>query len=296
MLEIANCEILRIEDVMVGEHTSVFAGWNDEVRAANEAWLAPTYLDTAADAFKTSIHSWIVRTDRHTIVIDTGSGDQKPRPASPRFGMLTTGFDQRLAAAGIDRHAVDMVILTHLHIDHVGWNTVLRGEEWVPFFPNALHVMSETEVAQRDPERGAASRPPASWHPFLDSVAPILRAGLARQVRGDEEVLPGMRLVPIPGHAPGQFGVAIGSGRDQAFFTADVLHQPIQVLHPEWNSKYCEDGAMAATTRAKVLDHAASTGCLILPAHFAGNHCGHIEKGSGGYRFVPSETSPNPVQ
>lgn len=292
MIRLGEFEISRVEEVVLDEDTSLLAHWNDDVFEQHRSWIAPDFYNEERKVFHTIIQCWILKTPSHTIVIDTCGGNDKDRPLSPRFHRLATQFPERLRAAGVEPDKVDMVILTHLHVDHVGWNTRLDGDRWVPMFPNAQHIVSAVELEARDPQRGAASRPPAAWNTYNDSVAPILEAGLVRTVEGNETLLPGIELVPIPGHAPGQMAVLARSNGQEAFFIADVMHNPIQIRYPDWNSKYCENQDLARETRAKVLRHAADNGSLIFPGHFGSPHCGYVRRAGDGYVFEPSPAKP----
>lgn len=277
---------------MLDEDVSLLKYWNDDILRENRAWMVPYFYNEARGVFLTVIQTWIVRTPDRMIVIDTSGGNDKDRPLSARFHMKHTDFPDRLAAVGIVPDKVDTVILTHLHVDHVGWNTRLEGGKWVPMFPNAEHIVSEIELEARDPERGAASRPPGVWNVYNDSVKPVLEAGLVRRVAGNENIAPGIDLMPTPGHAPGQMAVRLRSGGKEALFIADVMHNPIQVSHPDWNSKYCENQDLAAETRARVLRHATENESLILPGHFNKPYSGYVRQGSGGYVFEPSRELP----
>ena len=291
MIKLGDVEIRRIEEVMVLEPTATFAGWQPHV-AREQPWLVPNYYDAAADAFVTSIASWLIKTPEHTILIDTGSGNHKDRPLSPRFNQLDTPWLDRLKAAGARPEDIDLVLLTHLHIDHVGWNTRRAGDRWVPTFANATYVMSRIEREWRDPKLTTATRPAAANLPFLDSVLPVLEAGRVKLVEGTETIADGIDLMPTPGHAPGQMAVRVRSRGEEALFIADVMHQPIQIYYPEWNSKYCEDQALAPVTRRRVLGYCADTGCLMLPAHFGPPFCGTVTRKGDGFAFVPSEQTP----
>ncbi|WP_417683760.1 MBL fold metallo-hydrolase [Roseibium sp.] len=275
------------------EHKSLFADWDEAAVDPIRDWFVGDYYSPQDDSFTTSIHSWLVKSPDLTILIDTGSGNGKPRPLSPRFGDLDTPFMDRLKAKGVSPEDVDYVLLTHLHIDHVGWNTVKRNGEWVPTFPNATYVMTKTERDAKDPLIGAREKPEGATFPFLDSVKPVLENASVKLVEGNEQgFLPGVDFIQTPGHAAGQMAIRLSDGDEQAVFIADVMHQPIQVYNPDWSSKYCEDGALARETRKKILAYAAETGCLILPAHFGGTHCGYVEKNEKGYSFRPSEVMP----
>lgn len=293
MIRIGRYEIHRIEDLVVREHKSLYADWEDAALQPLGAWFFDGYYDRSDESFATSIHSWLIKGPDHTILVDTGSGNGKPRPLSPRFANLNTPFLENLKAAGVGPEDVDFVLLTHLHIDHVGWNTVLRDGAWVPTFSNATYVMTQTERDAKDPMIGARTRPEGATLPFVDSVRPILEGAKVQLVAGNElGFLPGIDFLPTPGHAAGQMAIRLRDQGDEALFIADVLHQPIQVYKPEWSSKFCEDGALATVTRKQILAHAAETGCLILPAHFGGTHCGYVERAGDGYSFRPSEIMP----
>ncbi|MEJ8573011.1 MBL fold metallo-hydrolase [Microbaculum marinum] len=292
MIEIGKFQISRVEEVVLDEDPSLLEQFDHDVLARHRDLLVPDFFNPERNCFRTMIHAWILRTPDKTIVIDTAGGDDKDRPLSPRFHMKKTGFDTRLAAAGVDPEDVDLVLLTHLHVDHVGWNTKLQDGAWVPMFPNAEYVATRTELEVRDPERGARDRPEASWGPYLDSVKPILDAGMMRIVEGDETLMPGIDFVPLPGHAPGMMGIRVRDDGKEAFFIADAMHQPIQIHYPGWSSKYCENRDLATETRANIFRHAADEGALLLPAHFCGPMCGYVRPTSDGYAFEPPAVHP----
>ncbi|WP_323013998.1 MBL fold metallo-hydrolase [Devosia sp.] len=286
MVRIGAIEIDWVEEVTVFDPPELFAQMSADKLARHRSWLEPDYYD-AEKGFHVGVLSWIVRTPSRTIILDTGAGNGKTRPTSPRFGGLDTPYLARLAAKGIVPEAVDTVLLTHLHLDHVGWNTVMRDGAWVPTFANARHLVSGVEMELRDPERGAAARPPASWQVYNDSVRPVLEAGLIDLVAGDEDLGEGLTLMRLPGHSAGQIGLRVESEGQVAMFIADVVHQPIQVYFPHWNSRYCEDQDTARETRAGIFARAAKENALLLPAHFGGDHGGYIERAGEGYSFRP---------
>ena len=291
MLPLGDFKITRIEEMALAEPTALFAEWTPEIGKQNP-WFDQRYYDEEAQTFVISVHSWLVKTPNQTILIDTSGGNGKERPASPRFANLNTPFLERLQAAGATPEDVDLVLLTHLHVDHVGWNTRLVDGRWVPTFPNATYVMPWVEVEWRDPKRGAADKPPATHFTFNDSIQPILDSGKAKLVEGNETVADGVDLMPIPGHAPGQMAVRLRSRGEEALFIADAMHQPIQVHYPEWNSKFCEDQELARKTRATLLAYCADHNSLICPGHFGAPYCGYVRRSGSGYVFVPSEQTP----
>lgn len=284
---IGDIEITCIEELVLPEAATLFAQWSDDVLARHRDLLVPHCFDPAQNAFLASIRSYLVRTPDKTILVDTGAGNNKPRPAALRFDNLDTDYIARLRAAGVSPDQVDMVICTHLHVDHVGWNTRLINDRWMPTFRHAQYVFPRIEVEWRDPALNPHPRPGSSDLPFKDSVKPIIDAGMARMVEGDERLSDTVDLMPVPGHAPGQMAVRLRSQGKEALIVADVLHQPVQVYYPGWNSKYCEDPVLASQTRRRVLDYCADHGCLMLPTHFNLPMGGYISRGSGGFSFTP---------
>jgi glyoxylase-like metal-dependent hydrolase (beta-lactamase superfamily II) len=296
MLSIGDFEITRVEEVVLHEPTTLFAGWTDDVLERHRGLLVPNFFDAQAHAFYASIHSYLIKSPDKTILIDTCGGNDKPRPASPRFDHLNIPWLDRLKAAGATPEQVDTVICTHLHVDHVGWNTRLVDGQWVPTFPNAKYVFPRVEVEWRDPKRGAADKPPATHHVFLDSVLPILDAGKAVLVESNEKWTDEIDFMPTPGHAPGQMAVRLRTGGEEVVFVADIMHQPVQVYHPEWSSKFCENPELATKTRLRMFDYLSDNNSLFFPAHFGFPHGGYIGRRGDGYAFTPSERDPNPVR
>jgi len=288
MIKIGDIEIIRIEEMMLAEPLASFAGIGNEELLAQRSWHGPNFFNENEQSFVTSIHVWLVKTPKQIILVDTGGGNGKNRPLSPRFHMREVAFLKELSNHGVNPEDVNLVLLTHLHVDHVGWNTMLVDGKWVPTFPNATYVISAKEIEASDPKQGGASRPPGAQLPFIDSVQPIIDAGLVRLVEGNETITDGIDLMPIPGHSPGQIAVRIRSAGKEALFIADTMHQPIQVYYPAVNSKYCNDQELARQTRAKVLAYAADHQALILPGHFGKPYAGYVERnGSDGFIFVP---------
>lgn len=293
MITVGDCTITRVEEVVLDEATSLFAGWTEDHLERHRELMVPHCYNVQTNAFFASIHSYLLKTPDRTILIDTCGGNDKPRPASPRFHMLNIPWLERLKAAGAAPEDIDEVICTHLHVDHVGWNTRLENGEWVPTFPNARYVFPRIEVEWRDPLRGAKDKPPATHHVFLDSVKPILDAGKAVLVEGNEKWSDAIDFIQTPGHAPGQMALRLRTGGREVLFIADVMHQPVQIYHPEWSSKYCEDPEVANKIRKRILDYCADNNCLVFPAHFGFPHGGYIGRRDGGYRYTPLDGDPN---
>jgi len=196
----------------------------------------------------------------------------------------------RFIDAGFDPDRVDVVVCTHLHVDHVGWNTRRVEDRWVPTFANAEYVFPKVDADYWDPSN-AGSLPSAIGAAvnagfFEDSVRPIIDAGLERLVMGSAVVGPGLRLEPAPGHTPGSMTITLESGGERAMFCGDIVHHPLQILNPDWNSIFCEDGVGARASRQRTLALAAEREARLIPAHFAGEHSVRVRRDGPNFRPV----------
>jgi len=242
-------------------------------------WLAP-YITDAGDAVLLSIHTFVVEADDLRVIVDTcvGNGKYYGRRL-PEFNNLQTAFLEDLAAAGFPPESIDTVICTHLHMDHVGWNTVLRDERWVPAFPNARYVISKTDV---DYWGSYEPRPRV----FDEAVQPLLDASLVDAVASDHRLSDSIALVPTPGHSPGHVGVRLHSQGREAFITGDMVHSPVQLARPEWSSTADSDGAQAERSRRELLARATDTDTLVLGTHFPAPTAGRVVSEGEGLQFV----------
>ncbi|HEX7303737.1 MBL fold metallo-hydrolase [Lentzea sp.] len=234
-------------------------------------WVAPEFLDPATGAVRAAIQTWLLRSEGRTILVDTGVGNHKERPYTPIWSHLDTDFLGNLARAGVRPEDVDVVVNTHLHVDHVGWNTRLDGRGWVPTFPNATYLMPKDDFDFWNPANGRAPvLGRGNQNVFEDSVAPVHQAGLTHLWEHGHRIDANLRLEPAPGHTPGSSVLTLASGTDRAVFVGDMVHAPVQVLEPDANSCFCEDPAESRATRRRVLGEAADTRTLVFPAHFPG--------------------------
>ena len=259
-------------------------GWDPEILKEHGSWLSPNFYEAATGKFISSIHSWVIKTRHHTILVDTCCGNGKDRPGFERFHMLDTPYLDRLRAAGVAPEQVDYVMCTHLHVDHVGWNTRLLDGRWVPTFPNAKYVFSRVEADYWDPAKNK-DLAPAQAAIFIDSVLPVIAAGQAQVVEMTGQLGDGLLIEPAPGHAPGHVVLRLLSGGDEGIFIGDVMHHPIQVYRPEWSSGFCADPKLAEVSRRRVLEQCCETGALVFPAHFGAPHVGRVRRAGAGYRF-----------
>lgn len=276
----------RVEETYEPNFNAVkfFPDWDPAVVQEHGGWLSPDHYDPASGFLKLSVHSWLLSVGGKRILIDTCVGNHKPRAARPLWNMMDRPYLARLAAAGARPEQIDMVMCTHLHVDHIGWNTRLENGRWVPTFPNARYVFSREDyehylAIDRDPQKG-----PANLGSFRDSILPVVEAGLAQMVSGATALDESLSVEPAPGHTPGTIAIRFESRGEKALFCGDILHHALQVYHPEWNSFACADAVAARSSRRKTLEHCAG-GALLMPAHFGAPFACRIE--SQGNGFLP---------
>jgi glyoxylase-like metal-dependent hydrolase (beta-lactamase superfamily II) len=258
--------------------------WDPAVLQEHGDWLVPNYYDVASGKMMSSIHSWVIRTRHHTILIDTCVGNHKPRPNFERFNMLDTPYLDRLQAAGVTPEQVDYVMCTHLHVDHVGWNTRLVDGRWVPTFPNATYVFSQVERDYWDPGKNK-DLPDTAAAIFADSIAPVIDSGQVMTTGMTDTLGDNLLIEPAPGHAPGHVVFRLQDGGDEGVFIGDVMHHPIQVYRPEWSSRFCTDPREAERSRRRVLEQCAECNARVFPAHFGAPHLGWVRRKGAGFRF-----------
>lgn len=237
--------------------------------AERQDWLDPHFVDAESGRLLMSLHSYIVRTPRHTVLVDTCVGNHKHRPDTPPWHMKEGPFLEDMIAMGVPPESVDFVMCTHLHVDHVGWNTKLEDGRWVPTFPNARYIFHEDEYAHWE----TADMPEGSGNTrrdvFEDSVLPVVEAGQAVMVTDGHRIDDTLHVEASPGHTPGHAFLHLEDGGRHAVFTGDCMHHPIQVAYPEWNSRYCNDPPRSAATRRDIVERCADTDTTVLAAHFA---------------------------
>ncbi|MEX3629003.1 MAG: MBL fold metallo-hydrolase [Burkholderia sp.] len=284
--QIGQVSVTRIEELHGPgfRPDELFATWDPAVFEAHRQWLAPNFYQPSSERIIMSVHSWLIRTPHHTILVDTCCGNGKERPASPHFHQLNEPYLERLRSAGVEPEEVDYVLCTHLHVDHVGWNTRLVDGRWVPTFPNAKYVFSREELNFWDPSTNP-HLPEASRDVFVDSVLPVIAARQDHVIGMTDRLSDSLLIEPAPGHSPGHVLLRLTSGRDEAVFIGDVMHHPIQIYQPEWNSRFCLDPGLAVSTRRRVLSHCAEHHALMFPAHFGAPHAGRILSKGEAFAF-----------
>jgi glyoxylase-like metal-dependent hydrolase (beta-lactamase superfamily II) len=248
----------------------------------HRAELEPDFLG-ADDLVQSSMQTWLLRSEGRTILVDTAVGNDKSRPAVPAWDHLRLDYLDRLRAAGVRPEDVDLVVHTHLHLDHIGWNTRLDGGTWVPTFPNATYLMPRADFEHWDPARNPAVAGGVNENAFEDSIQPVLEAGQVRLWEDAHAIDANLRLEAAPGHTPGSSVVKLASGSDRAVFAGDVLHTPLQLAEPDHSSCFCEDPVQARATRRRLLGWAADEDVLLLPAHFGGHSALEVERRGGAF-------------
>jgi glyoxylase-like metal-dependent hydrolase (beta-lactamase superfamily II) len=254
-------------------------GLTPEVLAEHRPWLRQAGAIDPQDVLILCFQSYVVRTPHHTILVDSCIGNDKPRPR-PKWNMKSDDtYLRALAAAGFGVGDIDFVMCTHLHADHVGWNTRLENGRWVPTFPNARYVFAQDEF-----DYWVAQHQKTPVPAFGDSVLPVVEANKAEVVHGDHQIGDHVRLVPTPGHTPGHVAVAFGRGGDDAVMVGDMIHSPLQARYPEMSVKFDLDQVQAAATRRNLLERYCETETLCCTAHFPSPSAGKIRRWGDGFR------------
>jgi len=278
--------VIEVEEPFV-DPLAFFPDATQEVIDAQVEWLKPRYQDPATGHLIFCFQSYILRTAHHTILVDSCIGNDKERPNRPGWHKRSGSYLAELAGIGVDPAEIDFVLCTHLHADHIGWNTQLVDGRWVPTFPNARYVMARREYdfwEQRYQSDPGGPRQIA----FADSVLPVVEANKAEFVDGDHQIEDTVWIEPAPGHTPGNVVVNVRSGDDSAVLLGDSIHHPIQLKHPDWSCMACEDKAQSAVTRRGLIERYADTSTVMAPAHFiAPSLCRFVSEGNAfGFRAI----------
>ena len=287
-ISLGDVEITRIVEIVLdnGDPALMFPDYDAAVWDSHQELLHPA--DRSGDApfgFTMSHQSWLLRSGDRTILLDTGLGNGKER-TNPSFSGLDQPYLEGLAQAGVAPEDVDLVLITHLHTDHVGWNTVRDGDAWIPTFPNATYVLSRADLDYFDPGRrrgGQRVSDAFMRNVWDDSVQPVIDDGRVESWDGEYLVDASLRLVAAPGHTPGNAVLALASGPDRAMFVGDLLHSPVQVALPDWNNCMCEDPAASRNSRHRILGLAADHRALVFGGHFGGDQGAEVARTSDGF-------------
>ena len=241
-------------------------------------WMQPNFMDHEGNLIM-SIHALIIDTGDKRIIVDTCVGNDKERNI-PSWSNLQTSFLKELEEAGYPRESIDSVMCTHLHVDHVGWNTMLVNDEWIPTFPNAQYLISEKEWIYWDKNENEDLYGPV----ISDSVRPVIEAGMVNFVDDHFRICDEVNLFPTPGHTPGHVSVLINSKKEMAMITGDFIHHPVQMTKTDWCSSADYDKRQGQLTRETLLEEYVDRDVLIIGTHFATPTAGYIKRlEEGGY-------------
>ena len=244
-------------------------------------WLYPDFV-SEDERIQLSVHALLVEAPGLRLVVDTCIGNDKPR-SMLNGRPLSTSFLKDLEAVGWTRESVNAVVCTHLHVDHVGWNTMLEDGKWVPTFPGARYFIGRREWEHWSAEPGEEQQAILS-----DSVRPIFEGGLAELVELAHRISPEIRLIPSTGHTPGHVCVVIESEGESGVITGDMSHHPCQLAHPDWSPAFDSDRNASAATRARLFAEWADTPMLVIGTHWAGPTAGRVRRDGAAYRLEVS--------
>lgn len=280
--EIKIARVVEMEGPMM-RPTDLLPAVTSEILDAHRSWLEPHFLSSDG-IFIMSIQSFVVRTDQHAILVDTCVGNDKQRNV-PAWSNLNLPYLRDLSVAGYAAEDIDVVLCTHLHVDHVGWNTRLINGQWVPTFPNARYLFTEQEWEFWSEKPDIQSYNLAS---IEDSVLPVIESGQAEFVKRDYGIDDGAWLEFTPGHTPGHVALHLSSRGEGAVLAGDILHHPIQVAEPHLRAEYLDiDPVAAEATRLSFLKHYGDKDELVFGSHFANPSGGHIRTEGESFRFLP---------
>jgi len=252
------------------------AATNDEIQKL--PWLIPHFA-TEEGRLKMSIHSLVVETPTRRIVVDTGLGNDKQGRGVPVWNNRSTPFLETMTAAGFPPDSIDTVLCTHLHVDHVGWNTRLVDGKWVPTFPRARYLFGKTEYEYwrdytAEPDKVAV---------FNDSVKPVVDAGRVELIPSDHRLCEEISVIPTPGHSPGHMSVLIESGGEQGLLSGDVAHHPCQMAHLDWSSTADSDPKKSPEMRRELFSRFTDRPVLVIGGHY---NAGHIKRDGSAFKFI----------
>ena len=301
---VGNLTIVKVPELELNDFAALqlLPDLKPDAIAERPGWIDLRSYDAKTGKVFLSVHTWVIAGGGKTILVDTGAGNDKDRPTMKVLDHLHQPYLERLAAVGVRREDVSYVLLTHLHADHVGWNTSRQDGRWLPTFPNATVVCSALEwrygaaLAAKDEAGINAVRTEAGLGEpirtpvagvFEDSMAPLHQAGLLRQIQVDgSEVLPGIRFLPTPGHSIDHAAISVVSQGEQAIFGGDVTHHPFEIFDPGLVSMFCEFPEAARRSRRHLLEQVAQTGPRYFSSHFPGSSVGRITGEGGSYRWT----------
>jgi glyoxylase-like metal-dependent hydrolase (beta-lactamase superfamily II) len=291
--KVGNVEIHKVSEIdkMAMDANWLFPSIDRELVAGQRSWLGPDFIEPVELKLYLSFHSYVIKTRHHTILVDTCNGNHKQRPSMPAWTNLQLPYLENLAAIGVKPEDVDFVMCTHLHTDHVGWNTRLENGRWVPTFPRARYLMGRVEYEHFHQLHQSNPSTPVNRGSFVDSVLPVVESGQAVFVEMDHvmehEVGQDVWLSPACGHTPGHVFVHVGQeARDHTVLTGDVIHHPVQFSDPHLSNLADFDAQQAYETRVGLMRRYADTSTKVLTGHFPSPTAGRIVSHGDEFRFA----------
>jgi glyoxylase-like metal-dependent hydrolase (beta-lactamase superfamily II) len=276
-------------DRLAVDHNFLLGNLTPEILNEHREWLGPNLVEPNSNRLYLSFHTYVIRTPTLNILVDTCNGNHKPRPSMAAFNMLDTPYLARLAEFGLAPEDIDIVMCTHLHTDHVGWNTRLENGRWVPTFRNARYLMSRVDFETFDKMHRSNPPLPINRGSFIDSVLPVVEHGLAVFVDPgdvvDADLTDTIRLESAIGHSPGNINIMLTSGGRRACLCGDVFHHAIQMARPELASPADFDHELGVQARQHLLDTYADSDMMMLTGHFPDPTAGHIVSHGNSFRF-----------
>lgn len=262
---IALSSVVETSEPML-DPSEIFPGFDPQMAKENIPWFGPRFYDAAANKIVIAVQSFVIQMDGLNILVDTCVGDHKQR-ARDLFNDASWHWLDKLERAGFRPEDIDMVVCSHLHVDHVGWNTRLRNGRWVPTFPNARYLMSRTELDYWKSEAGKAAMMRTGDY-VADSILPVLESGQADIADPNGRLNEKVRFEHTPGHTPGHMAVHLEDAGEHVILSGDIMHHPLQLRFPDWSTRYCADQDTARKTRRRFLSEWADTATMVAPAHF----------------------------
>jgi len=283
LITVGDAEIRSVLEMQLPQRPIAWLGADADLIEANRHWLAPHFLQEG-DTWSLNFQSWILRVDGKVIVVDPCNGNGRPHPM-PIFDMLDIPFIERFEATGTHPDEVDYVFCTHMHHDHCGWNTQLRGGRWVPTFPNARYLFVQREFDRWNPRGANYQGVDYNEGVYERSILPVVEAGRADFLPDNYDLCASLRIEPAYGHTLGHSFMRLSSRREEAIFTGDAFHHPLQLTAPEIQFGDCDDTAEAVETRRKLVETALAAEPLLIPAHLPFPHAGWVRRRDGGIVF-----------
>lgn len=267
-------------------HQTLMDHFAPEDIAGHEHWMCPHHHVPETGMFHLSQHAWLIEAHGKRILVDPCVGHQRSRPGIDMYDMIDSPLIDRLTAMGAPPESIDYVFCTHLHLDHVGWNTRLVDGRWVPTFPNARYLLPRAEEAfwRQDIEGGLPGFHVFNTGIYAECVQPVIEAGLADLVEAGVSVAGCLSLIDSPGHTIGHMAGLLESTGQGAVLCGDAIHHPVQVLHPTRPGPQ-HDSVQAGKTRTMLLDLCADLDYWLAPAHFMAPHVCKVRREGAGYRM-----------